>query len=158
MVGRRLSLAVLAAAITALSGCGGQGAPTQAVDLASVPLVDGAKIVAQSRQCDRGADPYCALDAVVVDARFRSSGDLVKGEQQLLKTRRWSIVDGYTGPETAAESPGHKLRLTYATANGDLEGVDLVWFQRPRSIVLALSRVLFDRDSAMSLMLETGSA
>jgi len=156
MLGRRVSVALLPAAIAALVGCGSQGGSSQTVELGSVPLVDGAKIVVQSRQCDRGANAYCALEAVVVDPRFPSSEELVKGEQLLLKTRRWSTVDGYTGEQTAAESPGHKLRLTYATAYGDLKGIDLVWFQRPRAIALALSRAMFDRDSAMSLTLEAG--
>jgi hypothetical protein len=156
MVGRRLSLALLPAAVAALAGCGGQGAASQTLDLGSVPLVDGTTVVAQSRQCDRGANAYCALEVVVVNPHFQSSDDFVKDEQLLLRTHRWSIVGGYTGDETAAESPGHKLRLTYATASGDLKGIDLVWIQRSPEIALALSRVMFDRDSAMSLMLESG--
>ena len=156
MVGRISSLALLAAAVAALAGCGSQGGATHTLDLGNVPLVDGAKVVAQSRLCDPGANAYCALEVVVVDPRFRSSDDLVKGEQRLLKTHRWAIVGGYTGEETGAESPGHKLRLTYATAAGDLQGIDLVWIQRPPKIALALSRTMFDRDSAMSLMLESG--
>ena len=156
MAGRRLRLALLPAAIAALVGCGSQGGATQMLDLASVPLVAGAKVVAQSRECDRGANAYCALELVVVDPRFRSSHDLVKDEQLLLRTHRWSIANGYTSEETAADSPGHKLRLTYATACGDLEGIDLVWIQRSPEIAFALSRVMFDRDSAMSLMLQSG--
>jgi len=87
MAGRRLRLALLPAAIAALVGCGSQGGATQMLDLASVPLVAGAKVVAQSRECDRGANAYCALELVVVDPRFRSSHDLVKDEQLLLRSR-----------------------------------------------------------------------
>ena len=48
--------------------------------------------------------------------------------------------------------------MTYATAYGDLKGIDLGWIKRSRTITLALSRALFDRASAMSVMLEVGSS
>ena len=142
--------------VAVLAGCGSHGGSRLTLEVESVPLVDGAKVIAQSRQCDRGANASCALEMVVAAPRFRSSDDLLKSERRLLATRRWSLVGGYTGEETAAESPGHKLRLTYATAYGDLKGIDLVWIQRSRKIALALSRVMFDRGPAMSLMLESG--
>ena len=48
--------------------------------------------------------------------------------------------------------------MTYATAAGDLRGVDLGSIQRPREITLALSRTMFDQAPAMSIMLEVGAS
>jgi hypothetical protein len=114
--------------------------------------------VLQVRACDRGVGAYCALQLVIVDPRYRSSDDLVHSEYHHLQKLGWSIANGDTGEQSAANSPGHKLRVTYASAAVDLRGIDLGWIQRPRSITLALSRTLFDRASAMSMMLEIGSS
>jgi len=121
-------------------------------------MVRGATIVAQARECDHGANAFCALEMVVVDRRYRTSRDLVRDEHRLLKHRGWSSANADTGEQRAADSPGHKWRVTYATAYGDLKGIDLGWIKRPRSIALALSQALFSRASAMSVMLEVGSA
>ena len=120
--------------------------------------MEGATVVSEQRQCDRGANAYCAVEAVVVDRRFGSSGALLTAERHRLHAVGWSSTAGDNGKERAAESPGHKLRVTYATAEGDLLGSDEGWIKRPRPIVLSLSRVMFDGTPAMSVMLEAGSA
>ena len=157
MAARTVRLGVaLAASAAALAGCG-QSAASRTPDLARLPLVGGTSIVTQARQCDRGANSFCAVELVLVDPRFRNSADLLEAEHRLLRGAGWSGANGDTGEQHAAESPGQKLRVTYATADGDLKGIDLGWIQRPRPITLALSRALFDRKPALSLMLENGS-
>ena len=68
-----------------------------------------------------------------------------------------SLADGDTGLQSAANSPGHKLRLTYATANGDLREVVLGIINRPWPITYALSSSMFERAAAMSMRLERGA-
>jgi hypothetical protein len=153
---RTLRLA-LPALVIALGGCG-QNASSSSLSLGQLPLVDGASIVTQVRQCDRGANAYCAIEAVIVDRRFRSAGALVASEHRHLRKLGWIGSAGDNGDERAAESPGHKLRLTYATAAGDLIGIDQGWIKRPRAIELTLSRAMFDRTPAISIMLEAGPA
>ncbi len=156
MTAGRLGLAPLAL-VVALAGCG-RSATGRVPDLAKLPLVPGANIVAQARQCDRGANAFCSFQLVVVDPRYRTSIALVSSERRHLRQLGWTGMNADTGEEDAAESPGHQLRVTYATAFGDLEGIDLGWIKRPRKIALALSRAMFDRSAAMSVMLEVGSS
>jgi hypothetical protein len=144
-----------AALALAVAGCGGGG--SQVPDVSRLPLVDGASVVARAQQCDRGADAYCTVELVVADSRYHSSLDLLKSERRHLHEVGWSLANGDTGNENAADSPGHQLRVTYSTADGDLQGIELGWIQRPRTITLALSRVLFARSAALSMMLERGS-
>lgn len=146
---------VLAASGALLAGCGSSGPRVPPVS--GLPLVGGTSVVARAQQCDRGANAYCALELVVVGPRFRSSEDLRKAERDHLVASGWSRSNGDTGTEYAADSPGHHLRVTYATPQGDLQGIDLGWIQRSRSITLALSRALFARSPALSMMLELGS-
>jgi hypothetical protein len=158
MSGKRspLLLAPIATALT-LCGCGHAGAGHPPA-LSGMPLVGGAKIVSAAKQCDRGANAYCALELVVVDTRYETSEDLRAAEHLVLGSRGWSRTGGDTGQESAADSPQNKVRLTYATADGDLRGVDLGWIQRSRKTTLALSREIFDRAPTISLMLETGAS
>jgi len=120
--------------------------------------VQGARVASERRQCDQGSNAFCAVEAVIVDPRFGSSGALLAAEQHRLRSLGWSATAGDNGKEHAAESPGRELRVTYATAAGDLLGSDEGWIKRPRPIVLTLSRVMFARTPAMSVMLEAGSA
>jgi hypothetical protein len=150
-------LALVGAAAIAVAGCG-QSSGGASPQLSSVPLAPGIKVVAQNRRCDRGANPYCAVQLVVVGDRYHTSTRLLTQEQQHLASQGWTQTDGDAGDESAADSPGHKLRLTYATASDDLKGVDLGWIKRSRRITMAMSRVMFARAPAMSLMLETGSS
>jgi hypothetical protein len=120
-------------------------------------MLDGGRIVARVKNCDKGANAYCGWQLVVVDPRYRTSADLVVAEHDRLRRLGWTGADAETGDEHAADSPGHKLRVTYATAYGELKDIDLGWVKRDKAIGLALSRTLFDRSSAMSIMLELGS-
>jgi len=157
MIGRRFRLLPLLIAVTtALAGCG-QGGSDQAPALSKLPLVGG-RIVSQVRQCDPGANAYCALEFVLVDPHYSTSTALLASEQRSLRQRGWTSADGDFGQESAADSPGHKLRLSYGTAASELEGIDLGWIQRSRTIARSLSGTMFDRASALSLMLEAGSS
>jgi len=146
-----IALALLAA------GCG-QGASARSPDLAGVPLTGGTHVVAHIRRCDRGANPYCAVQLVVVGSRYRSSSGLLASERRHLRSLGWTSADADTGVERAADSPGHKFRLTYATAALDLQAWTLGWIERSRPIARELSRTMFSRAPALSLMLETGSS
>ncbi len=150
-----VSLLSLAALGAGLAGCGqaGRRAP---LDASALPLVPGARVVAQARQCDRGANAYCALELVAVNPRYRSSGDFVVAERRHLHALGWALVGAQGSGERAAESPGHKLRVTYSTAISDLQQVELGLIKRARTIELALSQTLFERTPAISLMLEDG--
>jgi hypothetical protein len=138
-----------------LAGCGSSA--TKPPDASRLPLVDGATVVARTQQCDRGANAFCSVQLVVVDRRYRDSVDLMRHERLKLQSLGWSINDGDTGSEHAANSPGHRVRVTYATADGDLRGIVLGWIDRPRSITLALSQAIFARSPAISMMIENGS-
>jgi hypothetical protein len=154
MWSRRLRLA-LPLLVVALAGCGQSGA-SNSLSLAQLPLVKGASIVTQLRQCDLGANAFCAIVAVVADPHAGSAGALVTSEHRYLRKLGWTMGAGDDGDEHAAESRGHKLRVTYATAKDDLTGIDLGWIKRPRALTLTLVRELFDRTPAMSIMLEAG--
>jgi hypothetical protein len=154
---RPVALLTLAAAALATAACG-QSATRRAPELSGVPLTGGTRVVAHVRSCDRGANPYCAVQLVVVGGRYASSIALLTDEKRRLRQLGWTSGAGDSGVERSADSPGHALRLTYATASNDLLGIDLGWIQRRRSIALALSAEMFDRAPAISLMLETGSS
>jgi len=139
-----------------LAGCGGGESSSGPPSLASLPLVDGATVLTQTRQCDRGTNSYCAIEAVVIDRSATSSGALVTREFGHLRALGWTGAAGDNGNERAANSPGHKLRVTYSTAQGDLTGIDLGWIKRPWPITWSLSRTVFERIPAMSIMFETG--
>ena len=141
----------------ALAGCG-QSAKSRTPDVSQLPLVQGATVVTQVRECDKGADAFCAIELVVADRRYKTSDDLLLSEHHQLLSHGWSGAGGDTGNERAADSPGHKLRLTYATATGDLQGVELGQIKRPGKIWIALSHTLFDQVPALSMMLEVGNS
>lgn len=146
---------VAAIAALALSACGTSG--VRSSDELRLPIVPGTRVVERVRQCDKGSNAYCAIEMVVVAPHLHTSWQLVNAESKLLGHRRWTFEDASNGDEHAAQSPGDKLRVTYATAYGDLQGIDLGWIQRSHRITMALSKALFDRAAAMSVMLEVGS-
>ena len=150
---RRLWAAI--AVGVALAGCGASGGPRRPAR-SSVPLVAGGQVVARVNSCDAGADAYCALDFVVVDSHYRSAQDLLTGEHRWLKRSGWTGVSAQTGDEQAADSPGDRLRVTYATAALDLKDIDLGWIKRPHVIALALSHALYDGSATVSMMLVAG--
>jgi hypothetical protein len=154
MTARRLGVLALFAI---LAGCGASQA--QRTPTASdIPLVPGAAIAVQARACDQGSRAFCAIDLVVVNRHYTSSDVLAKDESQVLRQHGWSPSDGDTNLQSAANSPGHKLRLTYATATGDLRAIDLGYIGRPWPITYALSNTIFDRTAAISMRLEVGAS
>ena len=150
------ALLVLALPGLALAGCGNGGA-AKPLSLNEFPLIPGAKVLAQARQCDKGSDAFCAIEAVIVDKQAHSSGGLVESEHKQLHSLGWTTSAGDDGDEVAADSPGHKVRVTYATAQDDLIGLDEKWIKpRPQSVALTLAQTMFSGTPAMSIMLEVG--
>jgi hypothetical protein len=147
----------LALASILLAGCG-KGSNSTRLSADQLPLVHGAQILAQARQCDHGANAFCSLELVVADGRFHSSGDLVTLEGVLLRRAGWIRVPGDAGNEGGANSPGDKLHLSYGTALADLEGTGVNWFKRSKPLALILSREEFTHVPAMALTLESGPA
>jgi hypothetical protein len=155
LAGRVVQAAVLTiGSVLALSACGGEA---RAPKLASLPLVPGVHVVSKVHVCDQGAKPYCALELVVAGPHYASSRDLVLAESKLLKSRGWTGASAQTGDELADESPGHKLRISYATAYGELKDIDFGWVQRTRPTQEALSSQMFAGAVAMSAQLQIGS-
>ena len=157
---RRLSglrLAALLVPVVALAGCGHSASHTT-LSLQQLPLVPGAKVATKIRQCDRGSNAFCALELVIVAPNYRNSNALEMAEHKWVRAAGWKGVGGDTVYENAAESPGHKLRVTYATAIDDLRAVDLGFINRPPTIAVALSHTMFGLVSAMSVLLESGDS
>lgn len=121
-----------------------------------VPLITGASIITQATQCDTGSNPFCAIEAVVVDRSSGSSGALVASEDRRLHQLGWKSSAGDDGDEVAADSPGQALRVTFATGLDDLIGIDEHWIKRSPAITDALDQALFTKAPAMSIMLEVG--
>lgn len=157
-MGARRSLPLLALALSglALAGCGSGGSSPRQLALSQIPLVPGATIVTQARQCDSGTNAFCAVQAVIVDKQAHSSGDLVTNEHSQLHKLGWTTSAGDDGDERAADSPGHKIRVTYATALDDLIGLDEKWIKRPWPIWAGLYQSMYNRTPAMSIMVEVG--
>ncbi len=163
MTGRRLgrlclNAALLVTLLGSLAACGETAGSRLEPKLSALPLVRGAGIVAQTRQCDSGSNAFCALELVVIGRGYQTSNGLLAGEHRLLRAMGWTGAGADTGDEKAADSPGHRLRVTYATAFGDEKGIVLGWIKRSQTITLRLSRALFDRAPAMSVLLETGAS
>lgn len=93
----------------------------------------------------------------MVDHNYKSARDFVVAERNLLKRRGWSTVAPPTADELAAESPGHQLRITYASAYGDLKGIDLGWMQRSLAVRHSLGEQLFAGAPAISALVQSGS-
>jgi hypothetical protein len=146
--------AIMAGSAVMLAGCGGSD---RVPKLASLPVVRGAHVVSKIRVCDKGANHYCALELVLTDPRYASPRDLVLAESELLRAHGWSGASAQTGDELADESPGNDLRLTYATAYGDLHDIEFGWVQRTRRTQEALSKQMFAGATAMSAQLQVGS-
>ncbi|MHB8657761.1 MAG: hypothetical protein ACYC91_07365 [Solirubrobacteraceae bacterium] len=154
MRARTLWLSIAALVLT-LSGCG-QGTAARVPELSRLPLADGASVIAQARRCDPGANAFCSLELVVAGPRYRSSDALLRSERRRLKTSGWAGANGDTGDERAADSPGHQLRVTFATASIDLRDIVQGWIHRSHPIQLALAHTLFWRVPALSMLFEIG--
>lgn len=150
--GRFPAVAVLL--VLAVGGCGGTRSPS----LAALPLAPRTHITTRLRTCDRGANAFCALQLVVLGSGYASPQALLRAENRVLRAHGWTRADAPVGQERAADSPGDKLRVTYATASGELEAVDLGWIKRPRPLTVALSRAIFGHESSLAMVLEIGSS
>jgi hypothetical protein len=164
MTGRRvrarkaLSLVALPVVMVGLlAGCGQASSPGMPA-LAKLPLVSGSRISVQVLRCDKGANAFCAWEVVVVAPSYRSSAALLRSEHRHLLKLGWSGANADVNGENAADSPGHKLRLSYATDYGDLQAIDLGYTKRSRQVTFALSRAIFDHAPTLSMLLEKGSA
>ena len=158
MTGRRLgALAAVALLAASLAGCGGTSQAQRTPAASAVPLVPGSQIVQRFQRCDQGAKAFCSIDLVVTNRSYDSSDLLAVDESHLLRQRGWSLAQGDTGLQFGANSPGHRLRLTYATASNDLQQIVLGAILRPWPIVYALSNSMFERAAAMSMRLERGA-
>lgn len=147
--------AALVAAV-ALAACGGSSAP-HVPNLAKLPLPPGARTVWRATDCDPGADAYCGVQLVVYDRDYRSSDDLMHAQRDLLHKHGWTDVNALVGPETAADSPGHKLHLTYATAGDELSVIEFKWVKRSKAMQHVLSQSIFDGTPALGMLLEFDS-
>src|SRR5262249_10686380 len=81
-LGTRRALVALIALATlgaVIAGCGTSGG-SRRPDLAKLPLVNGANVIAQVHSCDEGKNAYCAIELVVVDRSYKNSTDLVEEE------------------------------------------------------------------------------
>jgi hypothetical protein len=150
------SLAVVAgiACIAAIAGCG--SGTKHIPNVGGLPLVDGTRIVAQKLKCDKGANAFCGLELVLVGPRFRNANQLLRSERKHLKTLGWTGANADIAGEQGADSPGHRLHLTYATADTDLKGTGLGWIKRSRSIQVALAHTIFAHVPSLSMLLEEG--
>jgi hypothetical protein len=144
-------------AAAGLTGCGDARAG-RTPPLRSLPLAAGARVDLTVRQCDPGARGYCAVYAIIIDRRYRSSHDFLLTERKLLARARWTSSFADTGLERSAESPGHRLRLTYTTADDDLRAIDQHYVKRPGTITLRLSKLDFAGAPALSVTLQAGSS
>lgn len=153
----RRPVVIAIAAIAAIAGIAACGSDSRHVPtLSDLPLVPGTQVVGQSIKCDKGVGAFCGLQLVVVGPRFRNSNQLLKREHLHLKALGWTGANAEMTGEWAADSPGHKLHITFATADTDLQGTELGWIKRTRAIQLTLSRQLFARMPSLSMVLEEG--
>jgi hypothetical protein len=152
----RLAAVTSALAALVITGCGGNRG-IHKPDPGALPLAPGSRVVAQTTRCDPGSNPYCAVELVVVNPRYRDSGALVVAERRTLARHNWIANHASNGDEHAADSPGDGLRVTYATAFNDLKDIELGWITRARPISVVLSRVIFQRSAALSVMLEVAA-
>jgi hypothetical protein len=156
---RRVGAALAVGAALTVSGCGAGSRPGSPA-VRAVPLVAGLRVVASVRRCDSGAHPFCARELVLAGAstRYEDSGVLKVAERRVLGRAGWRRSEGDTYDESAAESPGNRLRVTYATAEQDLLSVDERRIARTPAITRALAQTLFAREPALSLLVQAGSA
>jgi hypothetical protein len=151
-----LARPALAALAALLAGCGASSA-NRVPTLTRLPLADGARVVVRIQRCNEGTAAYCSLQLVVATTGSETSRQLMTDEIGTLRRRGWRYVNPTTGLERAADSPGGRLHVIFATANGDLEAIDLGWIRRARPVTLALSRALFTHTPTLSMLLEDGT-
>jgi len=149
-------LVTLCAVASVLAACGpntGAGSPA----LSTVPLAPHSHVALRIRACNKGADAFCALELVLVGHGYTTSNALLDSEASLLARLHWRQAHADTGLERAANSPGGGLRLTYATARGELQSIGLGWSKRAPALAVALAHTMFDNVPALALLVEVGS-
>jgi hypothetical protein len=154
-IGAVLAIAACVAVVVVATGRGGT---PRAIGLKDVPVPAGTRVMTKVRSCDRGANPYCSLQVVLVGSAGQTSTALRSAYAKELLKLGWTTTKGPDGNETAADSRGHQLRLTFATAFEDLQGIENNWIQRTAEISHSLSDTMFDRAPALSIMLLRGSS
>jgi hypothetical protein len=154
---RAARCAVAAALLAAFAAGCGQGSAPGTPAVRALPLAPGARIVQRTRTCDGGEHPYCAVQ-LVLTGDFRSSGALMEAETAQLHGHGWTETQGDTVHEEAAESPGHRLRVTYGQGSEDLLSIEQGRIHRAPAVARALSRAMFARSAALSLILQAGSS
>jgi hypothetical protein len=157
-VTRRARTAAILATALALGGCGAAGAPGTPSQR-PVPLAAGGHIALRLRRCDRGIHPFCARELVLTAGRTRYHDGAALGaaEGDALRRAGWTASEGEAPTELAAQSRGGRLRLTYATAAGELRAIAAGEAERAPAIVRALRRDRTAGVPALSLLLEVGS-
>lgn len=150
-------LLIALAGCAVLAGCGA-GENNRSIGTRDVPLPTGAQIATRVHVCDRGANAYCAEQLVIVGPRYATSADLLNAENRRLHKLGWSDHRGQTGKQLAAQPPGNEVRLYFNTAYNDLLALDMGWIKRTKTIGRALSSAIFDRASAISVMVERGTS
>jgi hypothetical protein len=150
-----LSATVLALA-GALAACSPDTGP-RSPSLAKVPLAPRSRVLLQVRACNSGANAFCALQLVLVGDGYATANSLLESEARVLHRLHWKRANADTGLERAAYSPGGRIRLTYATAHGELESIDLGWTKRRHPIEVALAHALFRNTPALALLVEEGT-
>ncbi len=155
-MGLRSTAAAIATAgfCLALAGCGNGG--YHVPNMSQLPLVGGSRVIAHARVCDTGANAYCTIELVVTNDRFSTSEQFLNNERAALHRLGWTGQYAPNGNEHSDDSPGHSLRVIFATAYGDLVGIDFGWIKRSRSIALALSHANFARRPTLSMLLLDG--
>jgi hypothetical protein len=157
LAGTGVVVAVIVAVTVVIVATGRGGTPRD-IGLKNIPMVPGTRVLTTVRSCDPGVHPYCSLQVVITGDRYQSSQALRKTYGANLIKLGWTTTKGPDGNETAADSPGHELRLTFATAYEDLLGVDSNWIQRTAAISHSLSTAMFNRAPTLSIMLLRGSS
>jgi hypothetical protein len=153
----KLRNALVALALGAgLASCGGSSA-AHSPTLAQLPILPGASVAVRAQQCDKGNSPYCAIQLVVVDHAFTDNYAFLYAQRAWLHAHGWTGANGDDAVQEAADSPGHKLHLIYATAPDELQGWAFNWIKRRAAVIYGLSNTVFDGIPALSMMLEVGS-
>jgi hypothetical protein len=156
--------ALFAAACLAVGGCAWD-AGDQVPALKALPLLSGTHLSLDHRVCDMGAHAYCALELVLAGSRYASSKELMHDEHHLLNSLGWHDVNAPSGWELEADSPGDKLRVTYATPYGDQLSIAFGWIKRSSMLRQALSQALVGHivkgrrvsTPAISMLLQLGA-
>jgi hypothetical protein len=156
MTVRRAGPIAIVSVCAALAGCGSGG--HRIPNLRGLPLVGGSQVIAQARMCNPGANAYCAMQLVVTNGNFATSEKFLNSERAVLHTLGWTGQYAPNGNEHSDDSPGHELRVIFATAYGDLVGIDFGWIHRSRSIALALAHANLARQPTLSMLLTVGAS